>query len=236
MSYCVNCGIELAASEEKCPLCGVPVQNPANPWKEPQNMPYPPRVERILSHVDRRYSGILATVALSIPVVCSILIDIFMTRQISWSGYVSGAAVCLFVWFILPMLIQEQNAYLFILYDTAALQLYLADICLMSVGIMAYVTFVMPLGFALCALAYACAPIIKAKRLSGTLYKPAIIMAILAVFCVLFELIIDLNLYGVFRPVWSFIAATPCLVLCAMLILLEKKQKLKDKILRRLFV
>ncbi len=236
MSYCVNCGVELADSEEKCPLCGVEVINPANPWQEPKNMPYPPRVERIMAHIDRRYSGILATIALSVPVLCSILIDIFMTRRISWSAYVSGAAVCLFVWFILPMLVNKVNVYLSILYDTAALQLYLADICLITIGVKTYLSFVMPLGFALCALAYASAPIICSKKLSGTLYKPAIILANIAVFCVLIELIIDLNLNGVFQPVWSLIAAAPCLLIGVMLILLEKKQKLKDKIRRRLFV
>ena len=28
MSYCVNCGVELAPSEKNCPLCGTPVINP----------------------------------------------------------------------------------------------------------------------------------------------------------------------------------------------------------------
>ena len=236
MSYCVNCGVELADSEQKCPLCGVEVQNPAHPWKEPQLMPYPRRVEHIMQRVDRRFTALLATIALSIPVICSALIDIFMTHKISWSGYVTGAAVCLFVWVLLPMLLKKPNVYLFILFDTAALQLYLADICMMTVGALAYVSFAMPLCFALCAYAYALAPVLRAKRLRGTLYKPAITLAVTAALCVLIEMIVDLNIHGVFQPLWSFIAATPCLVSCAMLILLESKKKLKDKIFRRLFV
>ena len=28
MSYCVNCGVKLAKSEKKCPLCNTPVINP----------------------------------------------------------------------------------------------------------------------------------------------------------------------------------------------------------------
>ena len=31
MSYCVNCGVELARCEKKCPLCGVEAVNPASP-------------------------------------------------------------------------------------------------------------------------------------------------------------------------------------------------------------
>lgn len=236
MSYCVNCGVELADSEQKCPLCGIPVENPRKPWKEPERMPYPKRIEHVMQRVDRRFSAILATIALSVPVICSALIDIFMTHKISWSGYVTGAALCLFVWVLLPMLLRRPKVYLLILFDTAALQLYLADICVISVGVMAYVKLAMPLCFALCAYAYSVTPIIRSKKLHGTLYKPAIIFAITAALCVLIELVIDLGTQGVFRPIWSFIAATPCLVICVMLILLESKKKLKDKIVRRLFV
>ena len=39
MSYCVNCGVELAPSEKRCPLCGVEVVNPAKPWTEPEALP-----------------------------------------------------------------------------------------------------------------------------------------------------------------------------------------------------
>lgn len=236
MSYCVNCGVELAGSEQKCPLCGVPVENPMHPWKKPERMPYPKKVEHLMQRVDRRFSAILATIALSIPVICSVLIDIFMTHKLSWSGYVTGAAVCLFVWILLPMLLKRPNVYLLILFDTAALQLYLADICIISVGVMPYVTLAMPLCFTLAAFAYAVTPIIRSKRMQGTLYKPAIIIAAVACLCVLIELIVDLNTDGVFKPVWSLIAASPCLVICAMLILLEGKKKLKDEIIRRLFV
>lgn len=38
MSYCVNCGVELDASLEACPLCNTPVVNPKD--FAPQN-PFP---------------------------------------------------------------------------------------------------------------------------------------------------------------------------------------------------
>ena len=54
MSYCVNCGVKLAPSEKKCPLCGVPVVNPRDPWVEPSHRPYPKQVERVMHRIDRR--------------------------------------------------------------------------------------------------------------------------------------------------------------------------------------
>jgi len=41
MSYCVHCGVELAPSEESCPLCKTPVLDPNQPWSEPEERPYP---------------------------------------------------------------------------------------------------------------------------------------------------------------------------------------------------
>ena len=42
MSYCVNCGVELAASERRCPLCGVEVINPREPFDENGERPEMP--------------------------------------------------------------------------------------------------------------------------------------------------------------------------------------------------
>ena len=39
--YCVNCGVELADSEKKCPLCGMPVFHPDIP-RTPAEPPFPP--------------------------------------------------------------------------------------------------------------------------------------------------------------------------------------------------
>lgn len=236
MSYCVNCGVELDPSQKECPLCHVPVHNPLNPWREPEAGPYPKRVERLLEHVDRRFGVLLATMTLSIPVMCSILIDILVTHAISWSGYVVGGSLCIFVWVLLPLLIKRPNPYLHILYDAAALEFYLAAIFYVN-GIMApFLTLAAPLGLALSGAVYAATPIIRSARLKNTLYVPALLVFILGAFLVLCEMIIDLNVGGVFVPSWSLIAAAPCVVFGVLLILLEGKEGAKDKILRRLYM
>lgn len=237
MSYCVNCGVELAPSEKSCPLCKVPVQNPASPWVEPQSTPYPKRVESIINRVDRRYGALLAGVGLVVPVLCSLLIDILMTHTLTWSGYVTGACLCLFVWVLLPMLVKGRHSlYLYMLYDELALQLYLCWICFVTVGIPAYLTLVLPLGLLPYAFANGFVPIVCSKKLTNTLYVPAIAAYMAAVLCVLIELTIDLNNTPNFEPMWSLIAAVPCIVIGVMLILIEGKKNLKDKIHRRLFI
>lgn len=236
MSYCVNCGVELDASQKSCPLCHVPVVNPASPWREPVAGPYPKRVEHLLDAIDHRYGALLATIVLSIPVMCSILIDILVTRDISWSGYVVGGCICIFVWVLLPLIVKRPNAYLHILYDAAALIFYLAAIFYVNGIMRPFLTLALPLALALTAAVYAAAPVIRAKRLKDRLYKPAIISALLGALLVVMELIIDVHVNGVFEPAWSLIAAAPCIVFCALLMLLEGKDGAKDRIVRRLFM
>ncbi len=39
MAYCVNCGVELEASLEKCPLCNTPVYHPVKEEKSKPAFP-----------------------------------------------------------------------------------------------------------------------------------------------------------------------------------------------------
>ena len=43
--YCIKCGVELADSEERCPLCGTKVYNPEI-VRELEDPPYPQNIER----------------------------------------------------------------------------------------------------------------------------------------------------------------------------------------------
>ena len=45
MSYCVNCGVKLAASEEKCPLCNTVVINPNETGQDKKEGAYSPHFE-----------------------------------------------------------------------------------------------------------------------------------------------------------------------------------------------
>ena len=64
--YCVKCGVELADSEKKCPLCGTPVFHPDIP-RNLSDPPFPPDRRIRPEDVDR--SGILfvLTVAALLP-------------------------------------------------------------------------------------------------------------------------------------------------------------------------
>ena len=49
MSYCVHCGVQLAPSEARCPLCQTPVVDPAAPYDPalPREFPVRSREQRL---------------------------------------------------------------------------------------------------------------------------------------------------------------------------------------------
>lgn len=236
MSYCVNCGVELAESEKICPLCSTPVVHPGKIDPEDDRALYPRHVEHVYRGIDRRYGALLALISLTVPIACSIVIDLFVVHAICWSLYVTGAAMCIFVFVLFPLILKRPNPYLHILYDTAALLLYSAGI-LFSIGEAgAFYWLASPLILASCALAYGVTPVIRSKKLAGRLYKPAITLFMLSAFYIVVELVIDLYQTSAFSPIWSLIAASSCIVTALMLIMIEGKQKLKDNIRRRLLL
>ena len=84
MSYCVNCGVELADSEKYCPLCHTEVINPRSPYKEPSEFPYPRQIERIASHIDRRFFASISTFILLLPAFITILCDLLTDASLNW--------------------------------------------------------------------------------------------------------------------------------------------------------
>ena len=123
MSYCVNCGVELAPSEKRCPLCGVEVVNPAKPWTEPEALPYSDNAERI-RRIDRRYLAGLISLVLLIPAVVCMFCDI-LDGRLSWSLLVTGALLNVFVIFLVPMMLHRPSALLLIALDTVSTSAYL---------------------------------------------------------------------------------------------------------------
>ena len=88
--YCIKCGVELADSEKKCPLCGTVVFNPelSRPDGEPQYPRMPAAQPEKVNH-----SGIMfvVTMLFMLPIVTTLLCDWQINGKIIWSGYAVGA-------------------------------------------------------------------------------------------------------------------------------------------------
>ena len=120
--YCVKCGVELADSEQKCPLCHTPVYFPGFVPKE-EDRTYP-RFEKPET-VNPRGIYFIISFALAIAAIISFVADLNMGNGITWSGYVIGGIALFYVLFILPGWFRKYNPAIFIPTDFAAIGLYL---------------------------------------------------------------------------------------------------------------
>ena len=85
--YCVNCGVKLADTEQKCPLCGVEVYHPV--IKPQPGAPLYP-AEQYPAPVSSFSLMVVLTTAFLLSMLIAFLCDMHMGPQITWSGYVIG--------------------------------------------------------------------------------------------------------------------------------------------------
>ena len=100
--YCVNCGVELNPGAERCPLCGTPAWKP-DPAEPPYFATKPPEIPAVENY---GLAILLSSMLLSVALCCGLLNLILLPGRF-WSYYVIGAAVMLWVWFVLPMVFRK---------------------------------------------------------------------------------------------------------------------------------
>mgnify|MGYP000112014457 CR=1 FL=1 len=233
MSYCVNCGVELADSEKRCPLCHVEVQNPKAPWEEPPERPYSHHVNTIMKRIDRGYLATLVGLLLFIPCVVTVLLDILSGNGLTWSAYVIGAVGLVYVSVLMPFYFKKYHTLAFLSADFGAVALYLFLIERMSGG-----HWFLGLGLPLTAAAGVCTiglVFLFARGFSMILMKIGVIMITIGLFLVCVETLTSLYVHGAVRFAWSLYALIPCASLGAATLILERRKSLKESIRRRLF-
>jgi len=125
MSYCVNCGVKLAASEKSCPLCHIEVINPAERKKQAEH-PYPDNIEPLGENkFDRRGFAMLFAILLMIPALITLTINLLVNKTVSWSLITAGSLALLFVWFGLPLISKRVKFTLLLCLDIISVFAYL---------------------------------------------------------------------------------------------------------------
>lgn len=130
--YCVKCGVQLADTEKKCPLCNTTVYHPeiqpgdAPPLYPTKKMPKPGAGKKALS-------GMIILLFV-IPLIIGFVSDLERNGKLDWFGYVAGAAIVGYVVFALPLWFRKPNPVIFIPCDFAAVAGYLLYINLATKG------------------------------------------------------------------------------------------------------
>lgn len=124
--YCQKCGIELADSEEKCPLCQTAVYHPDIERKVGE--PTYPKGEYPQQNAKKVIGLIVVTTLYFLAFFTCMLCDIQVFSKITWSGYAMGAILCSYGVLILPHWFKRKSALVFIPVDFALICAFLAYI------------------------------------------------------------------------------------------------------------
>ncbi len=145
--YCVKCGVELADSESKCPLCHTPVFFPGHIVKDERTYP---KFEKPETVNPRGIYFIISFVCL-IGAIISFICDINIRNGFGWSGYVVGGIALFYIIFILPSWFKKHHPAIFVPCDFAAIAAYLAYVNYASDGKW-FLTFALPITGAVAAI------------------------------------------------------------------------------------
>ncbi len=236
MSYCVNCGVELQKSEPRCPLCGTEVINPREQPEEKPVRPYPSHVERLDKSVDRRYVASFISLLLLIPLFTTMLANIFVNKQLSWSYYVLGGELVLFSVFLLPM-IARMPKILYVLVDAVAVGVLLLLIQVLAAGNWGWLLLLaLPVTGLAAVMSWFFTILASPKCRLPVLVRFSLAITCVGLFVVAIELFIGLyHSHAVAWPSWSLYVLFPCLVLASSLLLLNRRARVKEEIRKRFY-
>lgn len=130
--YCVNCGVRLADTEKKCPLCETVVYHP-NVKQNPAQPLYPPRKMPERKSNAKALNGAVIILFL-IPMILSLFADMQLDGTMDWFGYVAGGLVVTYTVIALPLWFEKPNPVIFVPCDFAATAVYLFYIDLATAG------------------------------------------------------------------------------------------------------
>ncbi len=121
--YCINCGVKLADTEKRCPLCGTEAFHPD--LKRVETEPMYPQHRYPAPQVNSRAAQIIVTTLILMAALTTLVINLQINAKVTWSGYVIGALAMSYVLFVLPFWFRKPNPVIFVPCGFAAICLYL---------------------------------------------------------------------------------------------------------------
>lgn len=235
MSYCVNCGVELQKSEPRCPLCGTEVVNPNELHEEKPVRPYPAHVEHLDKSVDRRYIASFISLLLLIPLFTTMLANVLVSKQLTWSYLVLGGELVAFTVFLLPMIARMPKV-LYMVIDAAAVSTLLLLIRVLTQSSWDWFLLLgLPVTVLASLMCWFFALMASPKCRIPVLIRFTFALTSIGLLVVAIEFFIGLYQHMIAWPTWSLYVLFPCLVLASSLLILNRRARVKEEIKKRFY-
>lgn len=234
MSYCVNCGVELAEYIKKCPLCHTEVINPNQPYDFASEPPYPEYQPAQRQPVSPKTVLTILGLIFMLPIAICVIADIMISSTVTWSGYVLAALFCIYTILCSAMLVHKESAVLEQLFDYMAIVLLAAFIESQSGGAW-FLTFALPLiGI------FAVGTILLTVASKAFHIQPLGICGAYFIFLALFTICCDLlicyNFFGMVALIWSPYSFASLLLIGTLLLFIQSNKPLKRWLDKKFFI
>ena len=228
--YCINCGVKLAPTEKKCPLCNTVVFHPD--FIQKAQRPLYPENKMPRSTSDSKALNGAVIILFFIPLFVCLFADFSLDGKMEWFGYVAGALVFSYVAFALPMWFKKPNPVIFVPCDFTAAALYLLYINIETGGSW-FLSFALPVVCAVALITCTVVALIYYLR-KGRLYILGGAFMALGVFMPVMEFLMksafNLSFIG-----WSVYPLVVFFLFGGLLIFLAINTTVREMLERKLF-
>lgn len=230
--YCINCGVKLADTEKRCPLCGTVVFHPE--LNRPEAEPLYPQDQVPVPKVNSRIANVIATAAFLLPILITLLCDLQMNGGVTWSGFVIGGLVVGYVILVLPTWFRKPNPVIFVPCGFVAVGLYLLYINLATGGHW-FLSFAFPVVGAVGLIVTTVVTLLRYVR-RGRLYVFGGAAIALGAFMPVMELLMNLTFHFQRFKWWSLYPMIPLVLLGGVLIFLAAYRPARESMERKFFI
>ena len=228
--YCVNCGVKLADTEKKCPLCNTVVYHPDIVQKNERELYPAGKMPKATS--GRGFLSGAILILFMIPLIMTFFSDMQIDGKIDWFGFVGGGITLAYLTFILPTWFRNPNPVIFIPCDFAACLIYLFYIDWETDGNW-FFSFAFPI--VLGAAMITCTLVTLLKYLKrGRLYVIGGVLIGLGGFILMVELLLDYT-FAISFLGWSLYPLISLVLIGGLLIYLAMNSVAREKFERKLF-
>ena len=231
--YCIKCGVELADSEDKCPLCGTRVYHPD--IERPKADPFFPDNPPELHYTVTRSGGLfiltsLFLLGLLMPFIC----DLSMNGMVTWSGIVMSAIGLTYVIMVLPFWFKNPSPVIFVPIDFAVCGLFLMYLNYCTQGKW-FLTFALPTVGIACLISTAVVTLCKCLRRGYLfIFGGATILTGFGTLLTEWLLNVTFGLHN--RLVWSIYPFAACMLIGILLLIIAVSPKLRSSLQKKFFV
>ncbi len=233
MSYCVNCGVELAKGEEKCPLCFTPAYRPEGLGEKEAVRGYP--VQRELPK-PVNMGALLLLIALIFTglIVITVACDLIDTGRLTWSAYSTAALVLLGVFFVTPILMPRNTLLFSLIVDYTGIAIFLFIIERLTSGSW-YMNFGLPVT--VMAGVFTVVPILLTRTLKlRKMSVGGIVLWAVGLFCICVDSSVKTAFFGTVGMSWSWFVLIPCGVLGLLALIIDRNAKVREEFRKRFFI